>query len=157
MSLVDRADREHRGRRYGRRPGKHTTLRWSVAFLLLLPTVAMSMVWLNVQYTRAFLGYEDARRRNATLLSDLSSYRLKVQQQATLGQLDPRARQELGLSDTRAQDMRLVAFDPALDRALPGEPGLLDQFVPAAVAREGRFPSETSSGRRDARELPPPR
>jgi hypothetical protein len=156
MSLVDRADRENHRRRNGR-PGKRTTLFWSLGFLVLLSGVTMSMVWLNVQYTRALLGYESARGRNETLLSDLSSYRLKVQQQATLNQLAPRARAELGLTDTRAENMRLVAFDPALDRALPGKSGLLDQVVPVAVAREGRSPFETPSGRRDARELHPPR
>lgn len=156
MSFADRTDREISRRRSGR-PGRRHTLAWSMTFLVLFSTVAMSMVWLNVQYTRALLGYENARGRNETLLSDLSSYRLKVQQQATLNQLAPRARSELGLIDTRAEDMRLVTFDPALERAYPGKPGLLDQVVPVAVAHEAHAPLAPSSGHRDARELHPQR
>jgi hypothetical protein len=121
----------------GRRgqPGRRVWARTigPVSLVLFFTTMAMTMVWQNVRFTRASLKFEEARRRHDTLLSDLNSEHLKVSREVTLR---PRARQRLGLIESSTEDMRLVAFDPDVDRALSGESGLLDRLVPAASAQK---------------------
>jgi hypothetical protein len=111
---------------------------WPISLVLFLSAVALTMVSQNVHYTRAWLKFEDARRHNESLGSDLNAQHMKVHREATLSQLVPRARQRLGLVDSPTTDMRLVAFNDPDPVAPSSEPGFLDRIVPAAVAREDR-------------------
>lgn len=131
------------------RSGRRTWVRmvWPVTLVFFLTGVALSMVWQNVQYTRASLRLESARRRHEALLSDLNAEHMKVSREITLSQLAPKAKEKLGLVDSSTEDMRLVAFAPEVDRSLPPEPGLLDRIVPPALARE-----ESNSREDDAKE-----
>lgn len=135
MSIVGRRSETGRRHRIGRRTGMRRGVVWPISLVLFLSAVALTMVSQNVQYTRAWLRFEDARRQQDMLKSDLNGLHMKVSREATLSQLVPRARQRLGLVDSPTTDMRLVAFDP--DPVPPSaEPGFLDRIVPAAVARE---------------------
>src|SRR5512140_3030987 len=128
--------------RSGRHAGVKVILPVSLVFFFC--GVALSMVWQNVQYTRASLKLESARRKHEALLSDLNAEHMKVSREVTLSQLAPRAKERLGLVDSSTEDMGLVAFAPEVARSTP-EPGILDRIVPAALARE-------SNGRDDAKE-----
>lgn len=134
MSIVMKKSQQGRRGQPGRRVWVRTI--GPVSLVLFFTTMAMTMVWQNVRFTRASLGLEEARRRHDTLLSDLNSQHMKVSREVTLSQLKPRARQRLGLIESSTEDMRLVAFDPDVDRALSGEQGLLDRLVPAASAQK---------------------
>jgi hypothetical protein len=109
-----------------------------VGLVLFLAAVAMTSVWQNVQFTRATLALEKARRRNDALLSDWNSQHMKLGRDITMSQLAPKAKKRFGLVDSSTEDMRLVAFDQEIDRTLPRDPGFLDRLVPEAVARESR-------------------
>lgn len=135
MRIVGRGIETGRRDRIGRRAGMRRGMVWPISLVLFLSAVALTMVSQNVQYTRAWLRFEEARRQNDALESDFNAQHMKVNREANLSQLAPRARQRLGLVDSPTADMRLVAFDP--DPVAPSaEPGLLDRIVPAAVARE---------------------
>ncbi len=122
-----------------------------VGVVFFLSGVALSMVWQNVQYTRASLKLEKARRQHEALLSDLNAEHMKVSREITLSQLVPKAKERLGLVDSSTEDMRLVAFAPEIDRSLAPEPGLLDRIVPAA--RAGGTSNAGDDGTKEAARL----
>jgi hypothetical protein len=131
-------DRWAGGRR--RAPGvKRRFSLWPPAVLSLLAGIAMVLVWQHVQFTRVSLRHGLEKERERKLVSDLGAYRLRMEQRATLSELDPAARERLGLTDIHPDDMRLVAFDEK-GLGAPGGPGLIDQIVPPAVAGDLKRP-----------------
>ena len=117
-----------------------------VGLVLFLAGVAMTSVWQNVQFTRVSLSFEEARRRHEALLSNLNAQHMTVSRDITMSQLAPKARKRLGLVDSSTEDMRLVAFDPEVDRTLARDPGFLDRLVPEAVAKESRSSRNREEG-----------
>jgi len=128
-----------RDRRGGRRGGDHLFgVRRKILLTVLAMGVtagaAMGMVWLNVQATSTWLRYENARRTNEKLVSDLNANRLKLLGKIRLADLDPSARERLGMTDPSVDDMHLVRFHPSLDNETPATAGLIDRIVPPVSA-----------------------
>lgn len=104
---------------------------WATASILVLAGSAVAVIWEQVMFNGALIQYEGARKQQEELLSDVNSQRLKLQRTATRSRLMPRA-QELGLVESRSEDMLLVE----LDTGRPENPGLLESIVPEARAAE---------------------
>ncbi len=128
-----------RDRRGGRRGGDHLfgvrrTVLGAVLGMSLVAVGAMGMVWLNVQFTSTWLRYERARHDNENLLSDLNSNRLKLLNKVRLSDLDPSARERLGMMEPSVADMHLVRFHPALEQNAEVAAGLIDRIAPPVSA-----------------------
>lgn len=115
---------------------------WATASILVLAGSAVGVIWEQVMFNSALLRYEGASREQERLLSDVNAQYLKLQRTAVRSTLLPRAA-ELGLIDSKVEDMLLVDLGP--DQPARG-PGLLDGLVPEAMASETGPRSRTARG-----------
>lgn len=128
-----------RGRRGGNRGGDYLfgmrrRVLGTVVVMMFTAGAAMGMVWLNIQSTSTMLRFERARQDNENLRSDLNSNRLKLLNKIRLSDLDPAARERLGMKETSVSDMLLVRFHPSLEGDAVPMAGLIDHIAPQASA-----------------------
>jgi hypothetical protein len=135
---VDRG-RDHRRRKTGQKHRARLGFLWTASLLVFSSAAGMGMVWLNSQNTSTWLEYDEARKRNEILRADLSGERLKLLNKIRLADLNPRAKERLGMSHPSVDDIRLVHLDPSLDNSGTREPGIMERIVPAAQAQENRL------------------
>lgn len=129
MTLVDHHGQVERRRRRERETGRKSSIAM-LGFILLGATVAMTAVWQNVHSTQVRLQYDAARREHVQLASDIEVLRIKLQGRAPVTELEPVARELLGLVDPGADAVKLVRLDAPVGPA--GDP--LAPLVPDALA-----------------------
>lgn len=132
MSFVDHVERGGRRRRSARPAGKRASVT-TLGFISTMAVVALGLVWQGVHYTGAKLELDKARKEERRLLCDIDALRIKLQGAASVTELEPVARERLGLVDPPAGDFHLVTFPDA-----GPAPNLIDQVLPNAFAGSSR-------------------